>query len=257
MKVLEKYETRHTHSLPRMFALRQKVRRRRRRYSHRAQARGQHDRTICRRLKPGAPDRRGCRQRASPKFKTNRAEGWRAPNSGAKTFHTAMGKQRGVTARRPEGQVGVLEKYGINEQSVGRDPGIEDVESSRAPARTREGLQRSRRRVRTACIHQTRVKPHTDLAARTTAGVMKMMVIGTRKAPGAAPATRGRRATRTRAGDSTASTVSRCGAPDPVRRAIVRKPVHDTAPNASPKRDNRGRRKRSVRKHAIDAAPAV
>src|SRR5438093_5109807 len=105
--------------------------------------------------------------------------------AGAKPFIIpAMGSHGGAT---PEGQIGVLESYGITEQSVG------------VPIRASMEVERlgtSADGVEVFCsvaalrsdgiVIVNRVKPHTDFTGTHGSGVMKMLVIGLGKRTGAA-----------------------------------------------------------------------
>src|SRR5438552_7628115 len=105
--------------------------------------------------------------------------------AGAKPFIIpAMGSHGGAT---PEGQIGVLESYGITEQSMG------------VPIRASMEVERlgcSADGVEVFCsvealrsdgiVIVNRVKPHTDFTGTHGSGVMKMIVIGLGKRTGAA-----------------------------------------------------------------------
>src|SRR6185312_11233069 len=105
--------------------------------------------------------------------------------AGAKPFILpAMGSHGGAT---PEGQIGVLESYGITEQSMG------------VPIRASmevESIGRSADGVEVFCsvvalrsdgvVIVNRVKPHTDFTGAHGSGVTKMIVIGLGKRTGAA-----------------------------------------------------------------------
>src|SRR5437667_11679996 len=105
--------------------------------------------------------------------------------AGAKPFILpAMGSHGGAT---PEGQLGVLESYGITEQSMG------------VPIRASMEVERlgcSADGVEVFCsvealrsdgiVIVNRVKPHTDFTGTHGSGVMKMVVIGRGKRTGAA-----------------------------------------------------------------------
>jgi len=105
--------------------------------------------------------------------------------AGAKPFIIpAMGSHGGAT---PEGQIGVLESYGITEHSVG------------VPIRASMEVERlgtSADGVEVFCsvealrsdgiVIVNRVKPHTDFTGTHGSGVMKMIVIGLGKRTGAA-----------------------------------------------------------------------
>jgi hypothetical protein len=106
-------------------------------------------------------------------------------SAGAKPFIIpAMGSHGGAT---PEGQIGVLESYGITEQSMG------------VPIRASMEVERlgtSADGVEVFCsvealrsdgiVIVNRVKPHTDFTGTHGSGVMKMIVIGLGKRTGAA-----------------------------------------------------------------------
>jgi hypothetical protein len=105
--------------------------------------------------------------------------------AGAKPFIIpAMGSHGGAT---PEGQIGVLESYGITEQSMGV--------AIRASMEV-ERLATSTDGVEVFCsvdalrsdgiVIVNRVKPHTDFTGTHGSGVMKMIVIGLGKRTGAA-----------------------------------------------------------------------
>src|SRR5438128_4021170 len=105
--------------------------------------------------------------------------------AGAKPFIIpAMGSHGGAT---PEGQIGVLESYGITERSMGV--------SIRASMEV-ERLGTSADGVEVYCsidalrsdgiVIVNRVKPHTDFTGTHGSGVMKMIVIGLGKRTGAA-----------------------------------------------------------------------
>src|SRR5216110_1283664 len=105
--------------------------------------------------------------------------------AGARPFILpAMGSHGGAT---PEGQIGVLESYGITEQSMG------------VPIRASMEVERlgcSADGVEVFCsvealrsdgiVIVNRVKPHTDFSGTHGSGVMKMIVIGLGKRTGAA-----------------------------------------------------------------------
>src|SRR5436190_1649258 len=105
--------------------------------------------------------------------------------AGARPFIIpAMGSHGGAT---PEGQIGVLESYGITEQSMG------------VPIRASMEVERlgcSADGVEVFCsvealrsdgiVIVNRVKPHTDFTGTHGSGVMKMIVIGLGKRTGAA-----------------------------------------------------------------------
>src|SRR5437763_6120975 len=105
--------------------------------------------------------------------------------AGAKPFILpAMGSYGGAT---PEGQIGVLESYGITEQSMG------------VPIRASMEVERlgcSADGVEVFCsvealrsdgiVIVNRVKPHTDFTGTHGSGVVKMIVIGLGKRTGAA-----------------------------------------------------------------------
>ena len=105
--------------------------------------------------------------------------------AGAKPFIIpAMGSHGGAT---PEGQIGVLESYGITEQSMG------------VPIRASMEVERLGTSVDGVDVYCSvealrsdgivivnRVKPHTDFSGTHGSGVMKMMVIGLGKRMGAA-----------------------------------------------------------------------
>ena len=106
-------------------------------------------------------------------------------DAGAKPFIIpAMGSHGGAT---PEGQIGVLESYGITEHSMG------------VPIRASMEVERlgtSADGVEVFCsvealrsdgiVIVNRVKPHTDFSGTHGSGVMKMIVIGLGKRTGAA-----------------------------------------------------------------------
>ncbi|PYJ55728.1 MAG: hypothetical protein DME24_24220 [Verrucomicrobia bacterium] len=105
--------------------------------------------------------------------------------AGAKPFILpAMGSHGGAT---PEGQLGVLESYGITEQSMGV-PIRASMEVERIGA-SADGVdvfcsveaQRS-----DGIVLVNRVKPHTDFQGTLGSGVLKMCVIGLGKRAGAA-----------------------------------------------------------------------
>ena len=105
--------------------------------------------------------------------------------AGAKPFIIpAMGSHGGAT---PEGQIGVLESYGITEQSMGV-PIRASMEVERLGTSV-DGVEVycSVEALRSdSVVIVNRVKPHTDFSGTHGSGVMKMMVIGLGKRMGAA-----------------------------------------------------------------------
>jgi hypothetical protein len=105
--------------------------------------------------------------------------------AGAKPFIIpAMGSHGGATA---EGQIGVLESYGITEQSMGV-PIRASMEVERLGA-SADGVDVfcSVEALRSdGIVIINRVKPHTDFSGTHGSGVMKMIVIGLGKRTGAA-----------------------------------------------------------------------
>src|SRR5436190_9742992 len=105
--------------------------------------------------------------------------------AGAKPFIIpAMGSHGGAT---PEGQIGVLESYGVTEQSMGV-PIRASMEVERLGA-SADGVEVfcSVEALRSdGIVIVNRVKPHTDFTGTHGSGVMKMMVIGLGKRTGAA-----------------------------------------------------------------------
>jgi hypothetical protein len=105
--------------------------------------------------------------------------------AGAKPFIIpAMGSHGGAT---PEGQIGVLESYGITEQSMGV-PIRASMEVERLGTST-DGVEVycSVEALRSdGIVLVNRVKPHTDFSGTHGSGVIKMMVIGLGKRTGAA-----------------------------------------------------------------------
>ena len=96
----------------------------------------------------------------------------------------AMGSHGGAT---PEGQRGILEEYGVSEQTMGVPikPSL-DVECI---GRTEDGVEVfcSVEALRSdGIVIVNRVKPHTDFSGTHGSGVLKMIVIGLGKRTGAA-----------------------------------------------------------------------
>jgi hypothetical protein len=138
------------------------------------------------RLKPDAQIAVGVGSRGITHIKNIVAEVLAAlKTAGVKPFIIpAMGSHGGAT---PEGQIGVLESYGITEQSMG------------VPIRASMEVERlgtSADGVEVFCsvealrsdgiVIVNRVKPHTDFTGTHGSGVMKMIVIGLGKRMGAA-----------------------------------------------------------------------
>src|SRR5216117_1091554 len=138
------------------------------------------------RLQPGAQIAVGVGSRGITHIKNVVAEVLAVlKTAGAKPFIIpAMGSHGGAT---PEGQIGVLESYGITEQSVGA-PIRASMEVERLGA-SADGVDVfcSVEALRSdGIVIVNRVKPHTDFSGTHGSGVMKMMVIGLGKRTGAA-----------------------------------------------------------------------
>src|SRR5438874_2985295 len=105
--------------------------------------------------------------------------------AGARPFIIpAMGSHGGAT---PEGQIGVLESYGITEQSMGVPIRASmDVERLGASADGVDVFCSVEALRSDGIVIINRVKPHTDFSGTHGSGVMKMMVIGLGKRTGAA-----------------------------------------------------------------------
>lgn len=103
---------------------------------------------------------------------------------GAKPFIVpAMGSHGGGTA---EGQLRVIQSYGINEQSMGC-PILSSMETT-VVCRTREGIPVHFDRHAMEADHVlvcNRIKPHTHFVGPLESGLMKMMLIGLGKRSGA------------------------------------------------------------------------
>ena len=105
--------------------------------------------------------------------------------AGAKPFIIpAMGSHGGAT---PEGQIGVLESYGITEQSMGvpirASMEVECLGTSADGVEVNCSVEALRS---DGIVIVNRVKPHTDFTGTHGSGVMKMIVIGLGKRTGAA-----------------------------------------------------------------------
>src|SRR5436190_3373291 len=138
------------------------------------------------RLQPGAQIAVGVGSRGITNIKNIVAAVLDALKSaGAKPFIIpAMGSHGGAT---PEGQIGVLESYGVTEQSMGV-PIRASMEVERLGA-SADGVELfcSVEALRSdGIVIVNRVKPHTDFTGTHGSGVMKMMVIGLGKRTGAA-----------------------------------------------------------------------
>jgi hypothetical protein len=138
------------------------------------------------RLKPGARIAVAVGSRGITNIKTIVAEVVASlQTAGARPFIIpAMGSHGGAT---PEGQAGVLETYGITEQSMGV-PIRASLEVERIGAST-DGVDVycSVEALRSdGIVIVNRVKPHTDFSGTHGSGVMKMIVIGLGKRTGAA-----------------------------------------------------------------------
>ena len=105
--------------------------------------------------------------------------------AGAKPFIIpAMGSHGGATA---EGQIGVLESYGITEQSMGVSIRASmEVERLGASADGVDVFCSVEALRSDGIVLINRVKPHTDFSGTHGSGVMKMIVIGLGKRTGAA-----------------------------------------------------------------------
>src|SRR5437867_2756099 len=105
--------------------------------------------------------------------------------AGAKPFIIpAMGSHGGAT---PEGQIGVLESYGITERSMAvpirASMEVEHIGSSADGVEVFCSVEALRS---DGIVIVNRVKPHTDFTGTHGSGVMKMIVIGLGKRTGAA-----------------------------------------------------------------------
>src|SRR5438093_11645631 len=105
--------------------------------------------------------------------------------AGAKPFIVpAMGSHGGAT---PEGQIGVLESYGITEHSMAvQIRASMEVERIGASADGVEVFCSVEALRSDGIVIVNRVKPHTDFSGTHGSGVMKMIVIGLGKRTGAA-----------------------------------------------------------------------
>ncbi len=105
--------------------------------------------------------------------------------AGARPFILpAMGSHGGAT---PEGQIGVLESYGITEQSMGVPIRASmDVERLGTSADGVEVFCSVEAMRSDGIVIVNRVKPHTDFSGTHGSGIMKMIVIGLGKRTGAA-----------------------------------------------------------------------
>ena len=176
--------------------------------------------------------------------------------AGAKPFILpAMGSHGGAT---PEGQLGVLESYGITEQSMGV-PIRASMEVERIGA-SADGVdvfcsveaQRS-----DGIVLVNRVKPHTDFQGTLGSGVLKMCVIGLGKRAGAAAC----HAAATRLGyEHTLRSIARVvlrTAPIVCGVAIVENQFHDTARIAVLKRDEIEEREKELLEEARRLMPRL
>jgi hypothetical protein len=105
--------------------------------------------------------------------------------AGAKPFIIpAMGSHGGAT---PEGQIGVLESYGVTEQSMGvpirASMEVECLGTSADGVEVNCSVEALRS---DGIVIVNRVKPHTDFTGTHGSGIMKMIVIGLGKRTGAA-----------------------------------------------------------------------
>ena len=138
------------------------------------------------RLKPGAPIAVAVGSRGISNIKRIVAETLDVLKAaGARPFILpAMGSHGGAT---PEGQIGVLESYGVTEQSMGV-PIRASMDVERI-GRTEDGVEVScsvEALRAEGIVLINRVKPHTDFQGTLGSGVMKMSVIGLGKRAGAA-----------------------------------------------------------------------
>src|SRR5947207_5304349 len=176
--------------------------------------------------------------------------------AGAKPFILpAMGSHGGAT---PEGQLGVLESYGITEQSMGV-PIRASMEVERIGA-SADGVdvfcsveaQRS-----DGIVLVNRVKPHTDFQGTLGSGVLKMCVIGLGKRAGAAAC----HAAATRLGyEHTLRSIARVvlrTAPIVCGVAIVENQFHDTARIVVLKRDEIEEREKELLEEARRLMPRL
>ncbi|HKI72207.1 MAG TPA: lactate racemase domain-containing protein [Verrucomicrobiae bacterium] len=176
--------------------------------------------------------------------------------AGAKPFILpAMGSHGGAT---PEGQIGVLESYGITEQSMGV-PIRASMEVERIGV-SADGVdvfcsveaQRS-----DGIVIVNRVKPHTDFQGTLGSGVLKMCVIGLGKRAGAAAC----HAAATRLGyEHTLRSIARVvlrTAPIVCGVAIVENQFHDTARIVVLKRDEIEEREKELLEEARRLMPRL
>jgi len=167
----------------------------------------------------------------------------------------AMGSHGGAT---PQGQIGVLESYGITEQSMGV-PIRASMEVERIGA-SADGVdvfcsveaQRS-----DGIVLVNRVKPHTDFQGTLGSGVLKMCVIGLGKRAGAAAC----HAAATRLGyEHTLRSIARVvlrTAPIVCGVAIVENQFHDTARIVVLKRDEIEEREKELLEEARRLMPRL
>jgi hypothetical protein len=138
------------------------------------------------RLQPGAQIAVGVGSRGISNIKNIVGEVLAAlKTAAAKPFIIpAMGSHGGAT---PEGQIGVLESYGITEQSMGvpirASMEVERIGTSADGVEVFCSVEALRS---DGIVIVNRVKPHTDFTGTHGSGVMKMIVIGLGKRAGAA-----------------------------------------------------------------------
>ena len=138
------------------------------------------------RLQPGAQIAVGVGSRGISNIKNIVGEVLAAlKTAAAKPFIIpAMGSHGGAT---PEGQIGVLESYGITEQSMGvpirASMEVECIGTSADGVEVFCSVEALRS---DGIVIVNRVKPHTDFTGTHGSGVMKMIVIGLGKRTGAA-----------------------------------------------------------------------
>ena len=209
------------------------------------------------RLKPGAPIAVAVGSRGISNIKSIVAATLDVLKAaGARPFILpAMGSHGGAT---PEGQIGVLESYGVTEQSMGV-PIRASMEVERI-GRTEDGVDVccSVEALRAAGIVLiNRVKPHTDFQGTLGSGVMKMSVIGLGKRAGAAAC----HAAATRLGyEPTLRSMAHVvllRAPVLCGVAIVENQFHDTARIAVLKREEMEEREKELLEDARRLMPRL
>src|SRR3989441_9153723 len=209
------------------------------------------------RLKPGAQIAVGVGSRGITKIKDIVAAVLdELKDAGAKPFIIpAMGSHGGAT---PEGQIGVLESYGITGQSMGvpirASMEVERLGSSADGVEVFCSVEALRS---DGIVIVNRVKPHTDFQGTLGSGVVKMSVIGLGKRAGAAAC----HAAATRLGyEPTLRSIARVvlrAAPILCGVAIVENQFHNTSRIAVLQRDEIAEREKELLEEARRLMPGL